>query len=60
MEKTELERLLTDLESDRAERAVSPKDKDKICEAICAFSSERIIFSSPSGKKHENNRFFEQ
>ncbi|UFP96847.1 ATP-binding protein [Gloeobacter morelensis] len=36
----ELELLLSDLESDRVERTSSVRDKDKLCEAICAFSND--------------------
>lgn len=36
----ELSELLADLESDRVERKSSVADKDKICEAICAFSND--------------------
>lgn len=38
-EKTLLE-LMADLESDHVERTVSTKDKNKFCEAICAFSND--------------------
>jgi ATP-dependent DNA helicase RecG len=41
MDDQELERLFDDLESDRAERKSSvANDKDKICEAICAFAND--------------------
>jgi ATP-dependent DNA helicase RecG len=36
----ELERLLTDLESDRVERKPSLAEKDKICQAVCAFAND--------------------
>lgn len=36
----ELEQLLRDLESDRVERKASISDKDKVCEAICAFAND--------------------
>lgn len=36
----QLESLLTDLESDRVERKSSISDKEKICEAICAFAND--------------------
>lgn len=35
-----LQRLLTDLESDRVERKASIADKEKICQAICAFAND--------------------
>jgi ATP-dependent DNA helicase RecG len=37
---TELESLLNDDESDRAERTVSLTDTDKFAEAICAFAND--------------------
>ncbi len=40
MDDQELEVLLQDLESDRVERKVSGADRDKICEAICAFAND--------------------
>lgn len=40
MDDHELETLLDDLESDRVERKASLADKDKICEAICAFAND--------------------
>lgn len=41
MDEQELERLLEDLESDRVERkSALVNDKDKICEAICAFAND--------------------
>ena len=40
MDDRELEILLEDLESDRVERKASIADKDKICEAICAFAND--------------------
>jgi ATP-dependent DNA helicase RecG len=41
MDDQELERLLDDLESDRVERkSAIVNDKDKICEAICAFAND--------------------
>jgi len=36
----ELEALLLDLESDRAERKASLSDKDRLCQAICAFAND--------------------
>lgn len=36
----ELEMLLVDLESDRVERKASGADRDKLCEAICAFAND--------------------
>jgi ATP-dependent DNA helicase RecG len=40
MNTQELAGLLSDVESDRAERTVAVRDKDKLCEAICAFSND--------------------
>lgn len=40
MDDSELEILLTDLESDRVERKASSADTDKICQAICAFAND--------------------
>jgi ATP-dependent DNA helicase RecG len=41
MDDQELERLFEDLESDRVERkSAIANDKDKICEAICAFAND--------------------
>ncbi len=40
MNDTELEALLDDIESDRAERKESPSDGDKIRQAICAFAND--------------------
>ncbi|HYV03819.1 MAG TPA: ATP-binding protein [Blastocatellia bacterium] len=36
----ELEVLLNDLESDRVERKASSSDRDRLCEAICAFAND--------------------
>ncbi len=36
----ELERLVTDLESDRVERQASFTDPDKIRQAVCAFAND--------------------
>ncbi len=40
MNPSELEQLLLDVESDRAERTISVADTDKFSEAICAFSND--------------------
>lgn len=40
MHDRELERLLHEIESDRTERKASPADKDRICQAICAFAND--------------------
>jgi ATP-dependent DNA helicase RecG len=40
MDDSELEHLLTDLESDRVERKESVSDGDKIRQAICAFAND--------------------
>jgi ATP-dependent DNA helicase RecG len=40
MNDDELLRLLHDVESDRVERKRSLSDKDRICEAICAFAND--------------------
>jgi len=36
----EIQSLLTDLESDRAERTTSTSNTDKFAEAICAFAND--------------------
>ncbi len=36
----ELERLLVDTESDLVERKEALTDKDKVCEAICAYAND--------------------
>jgi ATP-dependent DNA helicase RecG len=40
MDDRELEALLTDIESDRAERKSSLSFKDRVAEAICAFAND--------------------
>lgn len=40
MDDQELLMLLQDLESDRVERKVSAADRERICEAICAFAND--------------------
>lgn len=40
MDDSELERLLLALESDRTERKSSISNKDRLCEAICAFAND--------------------
>ncbi|GAC1390582.1 MAG: ATP-binding protein [Ktedonobacteraceae bacterium] len=40
MDTQTLETLLSDLEADRVERKESIADKEKICEAICAFAND--------------------
>jgi ATP-dependent DNA helicase RecG len=40
MDDHELEILLHDLEADRVERKASISDRDKICQAICAFADD--------------------
>lgn len=40
MDDRELTALLQDLESDRVERKASASDKNRICEAICAFAND--------------------
>lgn len=40
MEDQQLEALMNDLESDHVERKASLADKEKICEAICAFAND--------------------
>jgi ATP-dependent DNA helicase RecG len=47
MDDQELEKLLDDLESDRVERKASIANKDKICEAICAFANDLPNHQSP-------------
>lgn len=39
-DRTETERLVSDLESDRVERTESLKDSEKFCKAICAFAND--------------------
>lgn len=43
----ELEALLRDIESDRVERKASISDKDKVCEAICAFANDLPDYRKP-------------
>lgn len=38
--KEELQELIKDLESDRVEQTSSTKDKDKYCQAVCAFAND--------------------
>lgn len=40
MDARELEKLVSELESDRVERKESITDKEKICQAICAFAND--------------------
>jgi len=40
MDNAELTRLAKDIESDRVERKESLSEKDRICQAICAFSND--------------------
>ena len=40
MQDQELERLMIDLESDRAERKSSLSDKTDLCGSICAFAND--------------------
>lgn len=40
MDLDELNRLIKDIESDRIERTESMSDKNKICQAICAFAND--------------------
>ena len=40
MNTQELEPLLAEWESDRVERKASLSDRDKICQAICAFAND--------------------
>ncbi|MDI6781096.1 MAG: ATP-binding protein [bacterium] len=40
MKKDELKILIKEIESDRVERKESISDKDKICQAICAFAND--------------------
>ncbi len=50
MEDSELEALLADLESDRVERKQSATgDRDKICQAICAFANDLPNHRRPGG-----------
>jgi ATP-dependent DNA helicase RecG len=59
MNRSELERLLADLESDRVERTISLTDHDKFGEAICSFANDMpnsgkpgylFIAATPGGK----------
>ena len=45
--KSELQRLLDDLESDRVERTISTDKMDKFGEAICAFSNDLPDYQKP-------------
>lgn len=47
LSKTELLKLLADLESDRIERTTSTTDTDKFSEAICAFSNDFPTYKLP-------------
>lgn len=47
MEDHTLTRLLTDLESDRVERKASTADKEKVCQAICAFANDLPQYGEP-------------
>src|SRR4051812_48839804 len=47
MNRSELERLLVDLESDRVERTISLTDYDKFGEAICFFANDLANSSKP-------------
>ena len=55
----EVERLLTDLESDRVERKESLSDGDKVREAICAFANDLPGHEQPGvifiGAKDDGN-----
>jgi len=48
MDDHELELLLQDLEADRVERKASISDRDKICQAICAFANDLPNHRQPS------------
>jgi ATP-dependent DNA helicase RecG len=59
MNRSELEGLLADLESDRVERTISLTDHDKFSEAICSFANDMpnsgkpgylFIAATPDGK----------
>ena len=49
MDQNELQRLITDLESDRVERkeSISDSEKKKICQAICAFANDLPNHNQP-------------
>jgi ATP-dependent DNA helicase RecG len=47
MDDSELEKLLTDLESDRVERKSSVSSRGKIQEAICAFANDLANHRQP-------------
>lgn len=40
MDDSQLETLLKDMESDRVERKASISNKDKLCQAVCAFAND--------------------
>jgi ATP-dependent DNA helicase RecG len=40
MDREEAERLLRDLESERVERKASLSDKDRVCQAVCAYAND--------------------
>jgi ATP-dependent DNA helicase RecG len=48
MDDHELEILLHDLEADRVERKASISDRNKICQAICAFANDLPNHRQPS------------
>lgn len=45
--KKDLQRLLSDLESDRVERTISTDKMDKFGEAICSFSNDLPNYQKP-------------
>ena len=47
MTDTEIEKLLADLESDLVERKASLAEKDKVCQAICAFANDLPNYRRP-------------
>jgi ATP-dependent DNA helicase RecG len=58
----DLEALLSDLESDRAERKSSISDKTKVCEAACAFANDlpghrktSVVFIGVDDRGHCSN-----
>ena len=56
----DLDKLLSDLESDRVEKTISETDKDKFGEAICSFSNDIANHQAPGylvvGAKDDGSR----
>lgn len=58
--KDNLDKLLSDLESDRVEKTISENDKDKFGEAVCSFSNDIANHQAPGylvvGAKDDGSR----